>query len=296
MIARSARPVTIAAAMTIVTRFAPSPTGFLHMGHAYSAFAGWHAARMAGGLFLLRVEDIDTGRCRPHFEDAIYEDLAWLGLTWERPVRRQSEHLPDYRAALAALESLGVVYPCFCTRKAIQQEVARMSRAPHGPDGALYPGTCRNLPQAERDQRIGDGNAYALRLDSARAASVIGEATWLDELAGPQRVMPALFGDVVLARRDVPTSYHLSVTVDDHLQDITLVTRGEDLFHATHVHRTLQILLGYKAPIYRHHRLITDDAGQRLAKRSDAMSIRHHRAAGMAPGEIWSSIGVSDMP
>ena len=285
----------IAAAMTIVTRFAPSPTGLLHLGHAYSAFAGWHAARAAGGRFLLRVEDIDADRCRPHFEDAIYEDLTWLGLRWEQPVRRQSRHLADYRLALTKLEEMGVVYPCFCTRKAIREEVARVAQAPHGPDGALYPGTCRSLSPGERDSRMDSGASYALRLDSAKAAEMVGETEWEDELAGRQPLLPGLFGDVVVARRDVPTSYHLSVTVDDHLQGVTLVTRGLDLFQSTHVHRMLQALLGYPSPSYRHHRLISDANGQRLAKRSDAVSIRQLRATGMSPAEIWSIVGVTGM-
>lgn len=251
---------------------------------------------MAGGRFLLRIEDIDEGRCRPQFEDAIFEDLDWLGLSWEQPVRRQSCHLPDYRDALGQLDALGVVYPCFCTRKAIREEVARIGHAPHGPDGVLYPGTCRALTPGQRARRTAAGQAYALRLDWARAARIAAPAGWHDDIAGQQATDPGLFGDVVLARRDTPTSYHLSVTVDDHLQGVTLVTRGQDLFASTHVHRLLQALLGYPAPRYRHHRLITDDAGHRLAKRSDAVAIRHLRAQGMTRQDVWALVGITDLP
>jgi glutamyl-Q tRNA(Asp) synthetase len=269
----------------IVTRFAPSPTGYLHLGHVRSAWENWHAAREAGGRFLLRIEDIDGTRCRPEYEAGIREDLAWLGLDWDGDVRRQSEHFADYRAALARLESAGVLYPCFCTRKDIQAEIARAGGAPQGEGGPLYPGTCRRLSAAERAAKITAGADYALRLDIAKAAALVGSLQWSDAdqtvIAAPQTL-----GDVVLARKDVPTSYHLAVTVDDALQGVTLVTRGIDLFAATHIHRLLQALLALPTPRYGHHPLLTDDAGRRLAKRDRALTIRAMREAGMSPAEI----------
>jgi glutamyl-Q tRNA(Asp) synthetase len=269
----------------IVTRFAPSPTGYLHLGHVRSAWEGWHAARDAGGRFLLRIEDIDGGRCRAEFAAAILDDLAWLGLDWDGEVRRQSEHLDDYRAALAQLEAQGVLYPCFCTRRQIQHEIARAGGAPQGEAGPLYPGTCRRLSPAERAARIAAGADYALRLDLAAARARTGQLYWCER---GRRIpaAPEQLGDVVLARKDVPVSYHLAVTVDDALQGVTLVTRGVDLFAATHIHRVLQALLGLPVPAYRHHALLTDAAGRRLAKRDRALTIRAMREAGMSPAEI----------
>ena len=270
----------------IVTRFAPSPTGYLHLGHAASALAGYEAARQADGRFLLRIEDIDSGRCRPEYEAAIYEDLAWLGLSWEQPVRRQSEHMQDYVASLDRLKQANLVYPCFCTRR----DIAEAVRAPHleqaGPDGPLYPGLCRDLSATVRAERIAAGKPYALRLDAMRAAARLEPMDWHEDGEGSIAVDPLLFGDVVLARKDVPASYHLAVVVDDALQGVTLVTRGRDLYAATHVHRTLQALLGLATPQYCHHPLITDSAGQRLAKRHDALSIRALRAEGVSPAEL----------
>ncbi len=293
----------------IVTRFAPSPTGHLHLGHAHSALAGWRAARDAGGRFLLRIEDIDATRCRPEFEQAIYEDLAWLGLDWDAApggdgkVRRQSAHMDDYRAALARLQALGVLYPCFCTRGEIAAEVAAAGQAPHGPnvgpDGPLYPGTCRALESAARRALMASGRPYALRLDAKRATEAVGTAalTWNEEgvgLAGTIAVDAGLNGDVVLARKEIPTSYHLAVTVDDALQGVTLVTRGRDLFAATHVHRLIQALLGLHTPRYRHHVLLTNAAGERLAKRDGAISLRALRAAGRSPAEVRAMAGFPD--
>lgn len=278
----------------VVTRFAPSPTGHLHLGHAHAALFAWHAARQAGGRFLLRIEDIDPHRCRPAFARDLMEDLAWLGLDWEQPVRQQSAHLDDYAAALAKLEALGVIYPCFCSRRDIAQEIARAGHAPHGPDGPLYPGTCRALSPAERTERQAAGQPYALRLDVARATALVGPLTWRDREAGRMTATPELLGDVVLARKDIPTSYHLSVTVDDHLQGVTLVTRGVDLFHATHLHRLLQALLGYDPPDYHHHRLLTNARGERLSKRDGAQSLRALRAAGHKPAEVRAMAGFPD--
>jgi len=276
--------------MPEVTRFAPSPTGWLHLGHAYAALFAQEQA--AGGRFLIRLEDIDGTRARSQYEGAIFEDLAWLGLEWEVPVRRQSDHFADYRVALAKLEALGVLYPCFCTRREIQEEIARAGNAPQGPDGPLYPGTCRNSDASERAQRMAAGESYALRLDVAKAAGFVeGELEWTDRGRGVFKAQPAVFGDVVLARKDTPASYHLAVVVDDALQGITLVTRGEDLLEATHLHRLLQVLLGLPVPEWRHHRLITDERGKRLAKRDDARSLRSLREAGWTPERVREMVG-----
>jgi glutamyl-Q tRNA(Asp) synthetase len=254
------RSTLLGVRMSIVTRFAPSPTGYLHLGHAWSALFAWRRARAAGGRFLLRIEDIDPARCRPEFAAAIEEDLAWLGLDWDGEVRVQSAHLPEYRAVLDGLTGRGLLYPCFCTRADIQREIGASASAPHAPDGsAVYPGICRDLADAERARRIAAGERYALRLDMARA----------------------------LARKDAPASYHLCVTHDDAVQGVTLVTRGEDLKPATDLHRLLQALMGFPPPRYAHHRLLTDAAGRRLAKRDQAMTLRALREQGVAPQEVW---------
>ncbi|WP_142847798.1 tRNA glutamyl-Q(34) synthetase GluQRS [Telmatospirillum sp. J64-1] len=278
-------------ASPIVTRFAPSPTGGLHLGHAHSALFGWLAARQAGGQFLLRLEDIDPVRCRPEFAEGILEDLAWLGLTWDGPVRRQSEHMEDYARALGRLDEMSLLYPCFCTRKDIQEEIARAGHAPHGPDGPLYPGLCRALPRAEADARMAAGEPYALRLDMHAAIAAAGPLTWHDRGKGEIVATPEIFGDVVLARKDVPTSYHLAVTVDDYLQGITLVTRGEDLFEATHIHRLLQALLGLHVPDWHHHRLLTDETGRRFAKRDKSLTLQALRESGKTPAEVQAMAG-----
>lgn len=275
--------------MPEVTRFAPSPTGWLHLGHAYAALFAQEKA--AGGRFLIRLEDIDGTRARQEYEGAIFEDLGWLGLEWEVPVRRQSDHFEDYRAALVKLEGMGVLYPCFCTRREIQEEIARAGNAPQGPDGPLYPGTCRHREVAERVERMAAGESYALRLDVAKAAGLVaGDLEWTDRGRGVFQARPGVFGDVVLARKDTPTSYHLAVVVDDALQGITLVTRGEDLLEATHLHRLLQALLGLPVPEWRHHGLITDESGKRLAKRDDARSLRSLRAAGWTAERVREEV------
>ena len=269
----------------IVTRFAPSPTGYLHLGHVRSAWEGWHAAREAGGCFLLRIEDIDRARCRHEYGVAILEDLTWLGLAWDGEVRRQSEHFDDYKAALARLDAEGMLYPCFCTRREIQAEIARADGAPQGEAGSRYPGTCKRLSPSERQDKIAAGADYALRLDLAKAVARTGRLEWSED-GRPVAAVPELLGDVVLARKDVPVSYHLAVTVDDALQGVTLVTRGDDLFTATHIHRQLQALLGLPTPVYRHHPLLTDASGRRLAKRDKAATVRDMREAGIMPGEV----------
>ncbi|MDH5750422.1 MAG: tRNA glutamyl-Q(34) synthetase GluQRS [Rhodospirillales bacterium] len=279
-----------------VTRFAPSPTGFLHLGHAHAALFAAKLAEDTGGRFLLRIEDIDRGRCRTEYEDAIFEDLRWLGLNWVEPVWRQSEHMTDYARALERLESDGLVYPCFCTRKEIQAEIKNAVHAPHGPDGFLYPGTCRGLSKSERENRIGEGTAFALRLDTVRAlrraeAANGGPLGWTDRAGGRQKCDPTMFGDVVLARKDTPTSYHLSVTLDDHAQGVSLVTRGKDLFPATHIQRILQALLDLDVPEYHHHELLCDPTGRRYAKRDQAHSLRALKNAGVTPGNVRAMAG-----
>jgi glutamyl-Q tRNA(Asp) synthetase len=274
----------------IVTRFAPSPTGPLHLGHAYAALY----ARERGERFLLRMEDIDVTRSRPEFETAICEDLAWLGLTWDGPVLRQSTRFDAYRAALARLDGEGLLYPCFCTRSEIAAEIARAVEAPHGPEGPLYPGTCRTLSASEHETRIESGAPYALRLDVGAAARRLPTLTFQEDGEGPQRgeivVDPLLFGDVVLARKDTPASYHLAVVVDDAFQDVTLVTRGEDLFTATHIQRVLQALLDLPVPSYAHHKLVLDANGRKFSKRDQSATLRALREAGKIPSDIFATL------
>lgn len=272
----------------IVTRFAPSPTGFLHLGHAYAAIR----AHDEGERFLLRIEDIDRGRCRPEFEAAIFEDLAWLGLDWEKPVLRQSERSPAYAAALETLTGKGLVYPCFCTRKDIADEIARAGAAPHGAEGPLYPGICRELSDVVRKAKIAAGVPYALRLNAAKAAQLAGPLSFVEQGSGPAgehgtiTVNPGSLGDVVLARKEMPAAYHLAVVVDDAFQGVTLVTRGNDLFAATHVQRLLQALLGLPVPTYAHHKLILDEHGRKFSKRDAAVTLRALRARGVTPANI----------
>ncbi|HWK94154.1 MAG TPA: tRNA glutamyl-Q(34) synthetase GluQRS [Pseudolabrys sp.] len=283
--------------MPPVFRFAPSPNGYLHLGHALSALLNAEAARAAGGRMLLRIEDIDGARCRPEYEAAIDEDLAWLGVTWEQPVRRQSEHFADYRAALARLEAMGLIYPSFESRAEIASLVAAREPWPRDPDGApLYPGAAKLMPAHERARRIGAGEPYALRLDMQKAlAQVTGKLTWSesgDGATGDIAADPAAWGDVVLARKDTPASYHLAVVVDDALQGVTDIVRGLDLFHATSVHRLLQSLLGLPAPRYRHHRLILDADGRKLSKSTAATALRELRAQGLTPSDIRRRVGL----
>ncbi len=269
----------------IVTRFAPSPTGHLHLGHAFAAFNAWRRARAAGGRFLLRMEDIDPSRCRPEFADSIQDDLQWLGLDWDGPVRVQSEHLTDYQSVLDGLAEQELVYPCFCTRADIAREIAASVNAPHGPDGGLlYPGTCRRLSAAERAERIAAGERFAQRLDMA--AAFRPGLTYHEDGEGRIVCHPDRFGDVVLARKDTPASYHLCVTHDDALQVVGVVTRGVDLKPATDLHRLLQALMGWPEPAYAHHRLLTDATGRRLSKRDKAETLRSIRAEGVSARAI----------
>ena len=259
----------------MVTRFAPSPTGLLHLGSAYAALVARRRARAAGGRFLLRIEDIDYTRCRPEYTEAIEHDLRWLGLDWDGPVRIQSEHFPDYRRALDRLAAMGLLYRCTCTRA----DIAAAASAPHGPDGPIYPGTCRH-------KNIDPAIPHALRLNMPAALAITGPLTWFEEGHGRLPCDPASFGDPVLARKDTPASYHLCVTHDDALQGVTLVTRGLDLRPATSLHRLLQALLGWPEPAYCHHALIRDPTGGRLAKRDAAQSLRALRAAGLSPQQV----------
>ena len=287
--------------MTFTTRFAPSPTGPLHLGHAYSALLAADMAGTAGGRFLLRIEDIDSSRARPEWEDGIYDDLAWLGLTWETPVMRQSERIPAYRAALTRLWALGLLYPCTCSRR----DIAAAAEAPQegvppafGPDGLIYPGTCRQIPNPTSPLP----NAV-LRLNMARALRKLPDPLSFTETgASPEGETGQIIlshamlredvGDVILARAEMGASYHLSVTVDDAAQGVTRVTRGQDLFTATYIHVVLQKLLGLPTPTYHHHSLIRDETGKRLAKRDDARAIRLHRDEGKTPADIRAMVGL----
>ncbi len=292
--------------MPPVFRFAPSPNGYLHLGHAYSALLNADLARQSGGQLLLRIEDIDPARCRPEFEAAIYEDLGWLGITWQQPVRRQSEHLADYGAALDTLTALGLVYPSFESRAEIARLVAQRDHAgewPRDPDGApLYPGTAKQLSSGERAGLIEQGAPYALRLDMSVALARAGELAWSEQGEGPagERGLvvanPQAWGDVILARKETPTSYHLSVVIDDALQGVSEVVRGADLFHATSVHVLLQKLLGLRQPVYRHHRLLMDDSGHKLSKSTRATGLRELRAAGATPDDIRRRVGIPPTP
>ena len=288
---------------TPVFRFAPSPNGYLHLGHALSALLNFDMARAVGGKLLLRIEDIDETRCLPEYEQAILDDLAWLGIAWERPVRRQSQHLDDYRSALARLEALGLIYPSFESRSDIAALIAERERAgawPRDPDGApLYPGHARSIAPAERKRRIEAGERHALRLDMAAAIARTGAISWMEAGQGPAGEAgtvpstPAVWGDVVLARKETPTSYHLSVVVDDAIQGVTHVVRGQDLFFATGVHRLLQSLLGLPIPAYHHHRLLMDPGGRKLSKSTQATGLRELRTQGTAPADIRRMVGLS---
>jgi len=287
---------------TRVLRFAPSPNGHLHLGHAYSALLNYDLARELGGRFLLRIEDIDAARCKTEYEAAIYEDLAWLGISWQEPVRRQSEHMADYEAAIAQLEADRLLYPSFETRTEINAMVAEREREgvwPRDPDGVpLYPGRARKMSLAEREHRRRTGAPFALRLAVDAAMARAGALTWSETGAGPHgqtgsiTAAPQRWGDVVLARKDLPTSYHLSVVVDDALEGVSDVVRGQDLFWATSIHRLLQALLGLPEPIYHHHRLILDAEGQKLSKATRATSLRELRASGLSAMDIRRMVGL----
>ena len=287
---------------TRIFRFAPSPNGYLHLGHAYSALLNHDMAQAAGGRLLLRIEDIDTERCRPEYEAAIYEDLRWLGISWQQPARRQSERLDDYAATLDKLEAQGLVYPSFESRSQISALVAerdRHGRWPRDPDGVpIYPGRARMMAAAERDRRRTAGEPYAMRLAMDAAVARAGAITWSETGFGPHgqtgvvALAPQLWGDVVLARKDAPASYHLAVAVDDALQGVSDVVRGQDLFWSTSIHRVLQALLGLPEPTYHHHRLILDTDGRKLSKSTQATSLRQLRARGATVADIRRMVGL----
>ncbi len=287
---------------TRILRFAPSPNGYLHLGHAYSALRNDDMARELGGRLLLRIEDIDPARCRPEYEAAIYEDLSWLGIAWQQDVRRQSEHLDDYQAALVKLEAQGLLYPSFESRSEINALVAERDRRgqwPRDPDGVpLYPGRARALSRTERERRRAAGEPFALRLAMDAAVARAGVLTWSETGMGPQgqsglvTVVPQMWGDVVLARKEMPTSYHLAVAVDDALQGVTDVVRGQDLFWSTSIHRLLQALLGLPEPTYHHHKLILDAGGRKLSKSTLATSLRDLRAGRATAVDIRRMVGL----
>jgi glutamyl-Q tRNA(Asp) synthetase len=279
-----------------VTRFAPSPTGRLHKGHAFSALTAWKAAREAGGRFILRIEDIDPTRCRPEFDAAILEDLAWLGLDWETPVRRQSAHLSDYAAVVETLNRRGLLYRCFRTRKEILDAIGG---APHGPAEAVRPGP---HPQDEEARLLAEGRPFAWRLSLDCAREALGDDAWdglafVEEGAGPAgetgviRARPETAGDVVLARKDAGTAYHLAVTHDDALQGVSHVIRGEDLFEAAHIQMLIQALMGWPTPVYRHHPLLTGPDGRRFAKRDGSVTLAQLRADGVSPAALRAELG-----
>lgn len=280
----------------IVTRFAPSPTGLLHVGHAWSALLAHDAARATGGAFRLRIEDIDGARSREEHVAGIVEDLAWLGLAWDGEMIRQSARLALYDAALERLRVEGLVYPCFCTRGEIAAEIAASASAPHGPEGAPYPGTCRRLSPETRSARLAGGEAHCWRLDMAAAVRRAGRLRWFEQGRGWVEAQPLGAGDVVLARKDAPTSYHLAATLDDAAMGVTLVLRGDDLREATHIHRLLQALLGWPTPVYRFHPLLVDAQGKRLAKRTGGIALADLRAQGFDPARLCSDLRAGCFP
>jgi glutamyl-Q tRNA(Asp) synthetase len=285
-----------------VLRFAPSPNGYLHLGHAYSALLNSDMVRELGGRFLLRIEDIDTERCRPEYEQAIDEELRWLGIAWQEPVRRQSEHFADYAVAIARLEAEGLLYPSFESRRelaALTTALDQQGGWPRDPDGVpIYPGRARRLSAAESQRRREAGEPFALRLAMDKAMARAGVLTWSETGVGPSgqtgliTAAPQMWGDVILARKDAPASYHLAAVVDDALQGVTDIVRGQDLFWSTSIHRLLQALLGLPEPSYHHHKLILDEAGQKLAKSTHATGLRELRAAGLNPFDIRRMVGL----
>jgi glutamyl-Q tRNA(Asp) synthetase len=284
-----------------VFRFAPSPNGDLHLGHAYSALLDYELCRRAGGRFLLRIEDIDPARCRPEYEDGIYRDLAWLGIEWHEPVRRQSDHMDDYRTATKRLNDMGLVYPSFMSR-AETAAATRDPSWPRDPDGApLYPGHDRDIDPAEAQARIAANVPFALRIRMDKALAIAGRLSWQEEGAGNNGERgtipadPAAWGDFVVARKDVPTAYHLAVVIDDAAEGVTHVVRGQDLFYATAAHRLLQSLLDLPAPVYHHHALISDAAGDKLSKSDRATSLRVLREEGATPSDVRRMIGIDEV-
>ena len=273
------------------TRFAPSPTGHMHLGHVFSALFSYEAAKKLGGKFVLRIEDIDSQRSSKIFEESIYEDLEWLQIKYSKDIRHQYEHMDDYKGAIKELQKLGMVYPCFCSRSDIKAEIMRAGNAPHEAEISIYPGTCRRLSKEERSEKISTETSFAWRLNIRAASKKLGNLVWTDLRLGKHTVPVGTMGDVVLARKDVPTSYHLSATLDDHIQRIGLVTRGEDLVSATHVHKIIQSLLELKSPIYLHHPLILDSKGVRLSKRTRAQTVKSLKTSGLKRDDVIDLFG-----
>ena len=277
------------------TRFAPSPTGHMHLGHVFSALFSYEAAKKLGGKFILRIEDIDTQRSGKVFEESIYEDLEWLKIKYSKDIRYQSEHMDDYAGAIKELQKLDMVYPCFCSRSDIKAEIMRAGNAPHEGETSIYPGTCRRLSKEERIEKLSIENNFAWRLNIRAASKKLGGLVWNDLRLGKHTVPVGTIGDVVLARKDVPTSYHLSSTLDDHIQRIGLVTRGEDLVSSTHIHKIIQVLLKLESPIYLHHPLILDSKGIRLSKRTRAQTVKSLKASGLQKDDVIDLFGKENM-
>ena len=274
----------------VVTRFAPSPTGRLHVGHGWSALMAMDLAREAGGVMRLRIEDIDSARSRPEHVEEIVEDLRWLGVEWDGEIVHQSDRLDLYNSALELLRASGLLYPCFCTRAEIAAEIAASGSAPHGPDGPVYPGTCRHLTPEDRAERIEFGQSRCWRLDMISALEEVGPLEWTDMDGGAVAAHPERAGDVVLARKDVPTSYHLAATIDDAEMGVTHILRGDDLRAATGIHRLLQALLGLPVPVYRHHPLLVNSEGKRLAKRTGGITLAELRDRGADPARLRDNL------
>lgn len=275
----------------VITRFAPSPTGRLHMGHAYSALFASSLAADEGGKFLLRIEDIDTSRCRKEYTEGIYEDLEWLGILWEPDVLIQSNRFDAYRNSINVLREMGVLYPCFCSRKKIEAEQSNEGLAPHGSGSPKYSGHCRKIGSKIRRDRIAQGEPHSWRLDCSAAFSITGELRWIDRLAGETIVDPSILGDIIISRKDIATSYHLAVTLDDAEQGVTLISRGEDLIESTHVHRLLQCLLGLPVPDWCHHKLIKNEEGKRFSKREGSLTLKEMRGSGIRAEDLREELG-----
>jgi|TARA_B110000116_G_C16789997_1_gene563154 glutamyl-Q tRNA(Asp) synthetase len=275
----------------IITRFAPSPTGRLHMGHAYSALFAESLAIVDGGKFFLRIEDIDKNRCREEHVEGIYEDLKWLGICLDSEILFQSTRFDEYKNSINILRGMGVLYPCFCSRKKIEVEQSNVALAPHGPGSPKYSGNCRAIRSEEREGRIAKGEPHSLRLDCSKASAITGELQWFDQLAGNMNMEPSILGDVIISRKDIATSYHLAVTLDDAEQGVTLISRGEDLMESTHVHRMLQCLLGLPVPQWCHHKLITNSAGKRFSKREGSLTLKEMRDSGIKAKDVRGELG-----
>ncbi|MDB4783333.1 tRNA glutamyl-Q(34) synthetase GluQRS [Verrucomicrobiales bacterium] len=275
----------------VITRFAPSPTGRLHLGHAYSALFAESLANRDGGKFFLRIEDIDKNRCREEHIEGIYEDLKWLGICWDPEVLLQSTRFDEYKNSIKILSQMDVLYPCFCSRKKIEAEQSNVGLAPHGPGSPKYSGNCRGIGFEEKEDRMAKGEIHSWRLDCSKASAITGELQWFDQLAGTMKVEPSILGDVIISRKDIATSYHLAVTLDDAKQGVTLISRGEDLMESTHVHRLLQCLLELPVPQWCHHKLIKNSDGKRFSKREGSLTLKEMRDSGIRAADLRGELG-----